>query len=69
MKLKNVSARLIGLNGKLYAPLQEFELSSPLEIASAQSWIDSGEFELVQEAAQVEEKAKRGRKPAQEADE
>lgn len=68
MKLKNVSARLIGVSGKLYAPLQEFELTSAVDIASVKSWVDSGDFIEIIEAVD-EDKPKRGRKPAQAEDE
>ncbi|CAB4197542.1 hypothetical protein UFOVP1309_20 [uncultured Caudovirales phage] len=69
MKLKNVSARAYGLMGKIYAPLQEFELSGDVAIASIQGAIDSGDMLVVEfDAAEAESEdapARRGRKPKQ----
>lgn len=69
MKLKNVSARAYGLMGKLYAPLQVFELTDEMAIASIQGAIDSGDMVVV-EADTVEAESdgtpsRRGRKPKQ----
>jgi len=61
MKLKNVSARGYGINGKIYAPLQVFELTDEVAIASVQSVIDSGDFEVIGEEQSEETPAKRGR--------
>lgn len=44
MHLKNVSARAYGLMGKIYAPLQTFELTDEVAIASIQPAIDSGDM-------------------------
>ena len=60
MKLKNVSARPYGIAGKLYAPLQEFELTDEVQIASIQSFIESGDFKLLDKVVEAEP-AKRGR--------
>ena len=63
MKLKNVSARAYGLMGKIYAPLQTFELTDEVSIASIQSAIDSGDMVVVSaaESEQEDAPAKRGR--------
>jgi len=62
MKLKNVSARGYGINGKIYAPLEVFELADSVAIKSVQSIIDSGDFEVIgEEPTQEETTAKRGR--------
>jgi hypothetical protein len=67
MQLKNVSARAYGIMGKIYAPLQTFELTDAVAIASIQPAIDSGDMVVVDPKAEVEadksEKAKPGRKP------
>lgn len=65
MKLKNVSARAYGIMGKIYAPLQEFELTDEVAIASIQPAIDLGDIvvEADDEKAETAEKAKPGRKP------
>ena len=69
MKLKNVSARAFGLMGKLYAPLQVFELTDELAIASIQGAIDSGDMVIVEsdpvESESEDTPSRRGRKPKQ----
>lgn len=69
MKLKNVSARAYGLMGKIYAPLQVFELTDELAIVSIQGAIDSGDMVVVEsdtvEAESDDTPARRGRKPKQ----
>ena len=55
MKLKNVSARAYGLMGKIYAPLETFELTDPLAIASIQGAIDSGDMVVVDAAEKESE--------------
>lgn len=47
MEFKNVSARAYGIMGKIYAPLQTFELTDEVAIASIQSAVDSGDIEVV----------------------
>ena len=65
MKLKNVSARAYGINGKIYAPLQVFELTDEVAIASVQSIVESGDFEVIGENKSEDQSedtpAKRGR--------
>lgn len=63
MKLKNVSARAYGLMGTIYAPLQVFELTDPVAIASIQGAIDSGDMVVVESAEVEDTPAKRGRPP------
>lgn len=62
MKLKNVSARAYGVNGKIIAPLQEFEVTDEVTMATVKMHI-GGDFEEV-----AEEKRKPGR-PKSEKDE
>ena len=57
MKLKNISARAYGVNGKIIAPLETFEVTDELTMASIKMHI-GGDFEEVIEA---EVKAKPGR--------
>lgn len=65
MQLKNVSARAYGIMGKIYAPLQTFELTDEVAIASIQPAIDSGDMVIVKAEVEADrfEKAKPGRKP------
>lgn len=69
MKLKNTSARAFGLMGKIYAPLQVFELTDEVAIASIQGAIDSGDMVVIEsDSADIESEdapARRGRKPKQ----
>lgn len=63
MKLKNVSARAYGVNGKIIAPLEVFEVTDALTIASVKMHI-GGDFVEVEE----EEKRKPGRPKADKAE-
>lgn len=63
MQLKNVSARAYGIMGKIYAPLQTFELTDEVAIASIQPAIDAGDMVVVSDTVETEEKRKPGRKP------
>ena len=56
MKLKNVSARAYGVNGKIIAPLQEFEVTDDVTMASVKMHIGVDFVEV-----EVEEKKKAGR--------
>ena len=59
MKVKNVSARPYGVNGKIIAPLQVFEVTDDVTLASIKMHIDAGDFEAV--ATDEVEKRKPGR--------
>lgn len=48
MHLKNVSARAYGIMGKIYAPLETFELTDEVAIASIQPAIDAGDMVVVE---------------------
>lgn len=48
MQLKNVSARAYGLMGKIYAPLETFELTDKMAIASIQIAIDAGDMVVIE---------------------
>jgi len=64
MKLKNVSARAYGLMGKIYAPLETFELTEKVAIDSIQPAIDSGDMVIITPAEKESEdspSARRGR--------
>ena len=63
MKLKNVSARAYGLMGKIYSPLETFELTDAVAIASIQSAIDSGDMVVIDavEPESEDAPARRGR--------
>lgn len=63
MKLKNVSARAYGVNGKIIAPLQVFEVTDDVTMASIKMHI-GGDFVEVEE----EEKRKPGRPKAEKAE-
>jgi hypothetical protein len=56
MKLKNISARAYGVNGKIIAPLETFEVTDELTMASIKMHI-GGDFVEVAD----EEKKKPGR--------
>ena len=62
MKLKNISARAYGVNGKIVAPLEVFEVLDELTMASIKMHI-GGDFVEVES----EEKKKPGR-PAKESE-
>ncbi len=62
MKLKNVSARAYGVNGKIVAPLEVFEVVDDLTMESIKMHIGS-DFKEISEV--TEEKKKLGR-PAKE---
>ena len=70
MQLKNVSARAYGIMGKIYAPLQTFELTDEVAIASIKPAIDSGDMVIVKSEIEADktEKTKPGRKPKAEVD-
>ena len=59
MKLKNVSTRPYGVLGKIIAPLQVFEVTDDVTLASIKMHIDAGDFEAV--ATDGAEKRKPGR--------
>jgi len=63
MKLKNVSTRAYCLMSKIYAPLETFDLTDPVAIASIQGAIDSGDMVVVESAEVEDTPAKRGRPP------
>lgn len=58
MKLKNVSARAYGVNGKIIAPLQEFEVTDEVTMASVKMHI-GGDFEEVAEEKRKRPKAEK----------
>lgn len=62
MKLKNVSARAYGVNGKVISPLDIFEVTDSLTLKSIQMHINAGDFQ------EVEEPRKAGRPAKQEAE-
>lgn len=66
MKLKNVSIRPYGVNGKIIAPLQVFEATDEVTLASIKMHIDAGDFEAV--ATEAAEKRKPGRPAKEEKD-
>lgn len=55
MKLKNVSTRAYGIMGKIYAPLQTFELTDEVAIASIQPAIDAGDIVVVESKKQIDD--------------
>jgi hypothetical protein len=55
MKFKNVSARAYGVNGKIIAPMQVFEVTDDVTLASLKMHI-GGDFEEIED-----EKRKPGR--------
>lgn len=59
MKFKNVSARPYGVNGKIIAPLQVFEVTDDVTLASIRMHLDSGDFETM--VTEEPEKRKPGR--------
>jgi hypothetical protein len=59
MKFKNVSARAYGVAGKIIAPLQVFEVTDEVTLASIRMHIDSGDFETI--VTEDAEKRKPGR--------
>lgn len=65
MKLKNVSARAYGVNGKIIAPLQEFEVADEVTLASIKMHIGVDFAEVVE----AEEKKKPGRPAKDKGDE
>lgn len=58
MKLKNVSARAYGVNGKIIAPLQEFEVTDEVTMATVKMHI-GGDFEEVAEEKRKRPKAEK----------
>ena len=57
MKLKNVSARAYGVNGKIVAPLEVFDVTDELTLASIKMHI-GGDF------VEVDEEKKKPGRPA-----
>lgn len=58
MKLKNISARAYGVNGKIIAPLETFEVTDELTMASIKMHI-GGDF------VEVEDDKRKPGRPAQ----